>query len=75
MMSSTDQHELFDIYFQLAQPEDCVDCKQRLDGRDLLRAWEYCEYCGESVCESCNTAHACEAMRSRRPGNLLRPRT
>lgn len=57
----------FDPYSELAQPEDCIDCKVRLDGRDLKAHWDYCEFCRESVCGPCDASHACEAMRRTRP--------
>jgi hypothetical protein len=61
------QGSLFDIYSELTQPEDCLDCESRLDGRDLKVSWDYCEYCSRSICTSCDTLHACEAMRRSRP--------
>ncbi len=62
-----EQVSLFDMYSELAQPEDCFDCESRLDGRDLQVSWDYCEYCARSICLSCDALHACEAMRKSRP--------
>jgi hypothetical protein len=61
------QGQLFDIYSELTQPEDCFDCESRLDGRDLKVSWDYCEYCARSICTRCDATHACEAMRKSRP--------
>lgn len=61
------QGSLFDLYSERAQPEDCADCELRLDGRDLKLSWDYCEYCAQSICTSCDSSHACEAMRKAKP--------
>jgi len=63
----SEQGSLFDLYSELAQPEDCIDCHVRLDGRDLKAHWDYCEFCGQSLCGPCDASHACEAMRRTRP--------
>jgi hypothetical protein len=67
-----EQGSLFDLYSELAQPEDCIDCHILLDGRELKVNWDYCEFCGESVCGPCDASHACEPMRKTRP-NRRRP--
>ena len=67
MDKRNDQGSLFDIYSDLTQPEDCLDCESRLDGRELKKSWDYCEYCRMSICASCDRAHACEPMRKSRP--------
>jgi hypothetical protein len=61
------QGSLFDLYSEPAQPEDCFDCESWLDGRDLKVAWDYCEYCQNSICTSCDALHACAPMLKTRP--------
>lgn len=62
-----EQGSLIDRYSEPVQPENCVECEARLDGRDLKAHWDYCEFCGQSLCGPCDSLHACEAMRRTRP--------
>jgi Calcineurin-like phosphoesterase len=58
---------LEDLLSQVAQPEQCVDCENRLSGEDFGRQWLFCKFCSEAVCKSCATSHYCEKQRSMNP--------
>jgi hypothetical protein len=66
------QGSLFDLYRELTQPEDCVDCASWLDVQDLKVSWDYCDHCARSLCVSCSSLHACDAMLKSRPHGAAR---
>ena len=58
------------LTMDVAQPETCIDCENRLGGEDHGRNWHLCKFCGEAVCDSCGATHYCEKQRSMKPNNL-----
>jgi hypothetical protein len=59
-----------DLTMDVAQPEKCIDCENRLGGEHHGRNWHLCKFCGEAVCDSCDATHYCEKQRSMKPNNL-----
>jgi hypothetical protein len=58
------------LTMDVAQPEKCIDCENRLGGEDHGRHWHLCKFCAEAVCASCEVTHFCEKLRSMKPNNM-----
>jgi hypothetical protein len=68
--SAKAQMSFDDLTMDVAQPEHCIDCENRLGGEDHGRNWHLCKFCGEAVCDSCEVTHYCERQRAMKPNNL-----
>ena len=47
----------------------CVDCEELLLEQDQQRTWDFCEFCGQSVCAQCDRKHTCADMLRKKPRN------
>jgi hypothetical protein len=68
--SATNQISFDAFTMDVARPEKCIDCENRLGGEDYGREWHLCKFCGEAVCEACGVTHYCEKQRAMKPNNL-----
>ena len=47
----------------------CADCERELPAAEQQKAWEFCDFCGESICVDCDRTHACAPMLRKKPTN------
>ena len=51
------------------EPHSCADCECPLHAADQQKSWEFCDFCGEPVCMSCDRTHACADLLRKKPRN------
>jgi hypothetical protein len=54
-----------------ALAEACIDCAGHLEADRRDHEWQFCDSCGEAVCEACEPQHACAEFRAGRPKKWL----